>query len=318
MKYKIKWTLRSALETLLHSDTIFGHLCWAVSYEFGEKRLQEFLEAMEKPALLLSSAFPQGTLPVPDMVPPYDPLPDDLAGALLKRRTMKSAKDLRFLPLEQWHARQGDYVHAKVIEQTDAIMAQLNELCRKMEQEMVMHNSINRITGTTVRDAASLYSEPAWFAENDTVFDSYLQTDYFTQAELEQLFGFVANSGFGRNKHTGRGRFDIQLMDCDLKEIADPNAWLLLSNMVPAPDDPLHAGYRGFIKYGKLGGSYASAQRSPYKKPLFLFEPGSVFWGTKPPIGSLVRNIHPDDPAICQHAYAMCVGFHVPGGEHAG
>ena len=65
MLYKITWRLLSPIETMLQSDTIFGHLCWAIAYQFGESRLEEFLRAMEEPVLTLSSGFPASSLPMP-------------------------------------------------------------------------------------------------------------------------------------------------------------------------------------------------------------------------------------------------------------
>ncbi len=320
--YKIKWTLRSALETALQSDTIFGHFCWALIYsasdeESGKEKLARFLMDLENPIFLLSSAFPGGTIPVPVSQPDHVPLPEDLNEALSTRESMKSAKKLQYIPLEVWVKHNQNYRHSDVIQRSDAITKMIESMY-KMEQVMIMHSSINRLTGTTTKDAASLYSEPAWFPEKETVFESYLETDYFSISELEQLFMFIELSGFGRNKHTGRGRFGISLEEYQLPKVDNPNAWLVLSNMVSDPDDPLLAEYRGFVKYGKLGGGYAAANRNPFKKPLFILEPGTVFYGSLPPRGSLVRGIHPDYPEICQYAYAMSIGFHVEGGEHAG
>lgn len=315
MIYKIEWTLLSPIETQLQSDTIFGHLCWAIAYEMGKSALEKFLAEMQAPRLLLSSAFPRGTLPVPSLVPPLSDLPGDFKQALVLRGDVKAAKKLKFMPLEIWLSKRDNYVHREILAQNEAINRMLEQAYR-LETSAVMHNSINRITGTTVKGAASLYSETVAFAADNTAFDSYLKTDYFSKQELDVLFGFIEDSGFGRNKHTGRGKFEIKISESSLGDSTAPNAWLLLSNMVPAPDDPLAACYEGFVKYGKLGGGYASGSHSPFKKPLFLIQPGSVFFGEKPPVGMLIRGIHPDDAEICQHGYAMCIGFRYDGGQN--
>ena len=318
MQYKIEWTLQSPIETQLQSDTIFGHICWALATEFGEEELLEFLDKMREPKLLLSSAFPKNTLPLPKLKPFYEKLPPDLPGALLKRKKRKDAKKLSYLPIEMGLNKRQDYVHSEALEQNEAITAMLEESF-KLEKDLVTHNSINRITGTTTKGGASLYAETVTFARENTVFESYLQTDEDTLSEdkLRAVFSFIENSGFGRNKHTGRGKFRIAIQECELPKVENPNAWLLLSNMVPAPDDPAPACYEGFVKYGRLGGKYATGNKSPFKKPLFLFKPGAVFFGSKQPRGMLVQKIHPDDPGICQHAYAMSLGFHIKGGQNA-
>lgn len=316
--YKITWTLHSAIETPLHSDTIFGHLCWALATDrsecLNEIDIGKFLEDMRQPRLILSSAFPQGALPLPVLSPPYEKLSDQLSAALAKRKLRKDAKTRKFLPLEVWTECRADYDHSVLLERNERIQSFMDKLARSQEEEMVTHNSINRITGTTVKGEASLYSEPATFYQDGTVFESYLSTDYFTREQLETLFMNIEISGFGRNKYTGRGRFSISVDGWDPAPVENPNAWLLLSNMVPAEKDPAPFAYTGLVKYGKLGGSYAAQKTNPFKKPLFMLQPGSVFLGPKAPTGTLVTGIHPDDDKIVQHAYALCLGFRMKGG----
>ncbi len=71
--YKIKIKLKSTIITPFQSDTIFGHICWALRYVKGEKYLLDFLSAYDNgdPPLVISSAFPEGYLPYP-VLPPMD------------------------------------------------------------------------------------------------------------------------------------------------------------------------------------------------------------------------------------------------------
>ena len=50
---------RSTYRTVLHSDTLFGCLCWAIREVFSEARLEELLKqfASGDPPFLLSSTF---------------------------------------------------------------------------------------------------------------------------------------------------------------------------------------------------------------------------------------------------------------------
>jgi CRISPR-associated protein Csm4 len=289
----------------------------------GEAKLKELLAALEKPVLVLSSAFPEDTLPAPKLYYPPPEQTENLSTELQARADAKAAKKINYLATNIWTSRIGGFDAFAALQQQLEIERFLKveeekeKQKKKIQQEIVMHNSINRNTGTTGKGTASLYAESVTFAEENSTFDSYLQTDYFSLDELTKLFSFIESSGFGRNKHTGRGKFVITLQPFSFPEVEDPNAWLVLSNMVPAKNDPPNAGYDGFVKYGKLGGSYASGGKSPYKKPLFMLKPGAVFFGDKPPIGSLVKGIHPDDEAICQNAYALCMGFKHLGGNHA-
>ena len=307
MLYKIKWKILSAIETQLQSDTIFGHICWALAYTKGEPALKDFLEAMKQPVFLLSSGFPEGRLPAPKLHRSRRESMPDLASELKQREQEKQASKREYLPVELWQK------HIAAFEQTHVHEA-ASEIEKYFELILQEHNSINRLSGTTRKGGANLYSEVVTYpAEGIKAFDSYLQTDYFNHLELEALFAFISDSGYGRNKHTGRGKFEISLEEISFPEPDNPNAWLLLSNTVPASDDPPPLGYEGFVKYGKLGGSYAVGAKSPFKKPIFMIKPGAVFFGADPPKGTLVRDIHPDDPAICQNAYALCMGFHLKG-----
>lgn len=69
--YRITIRPRSSLSTPLHSDTLFGHLCWALRYSKGEDTLKKFLEKLTKdPSIcILSSGFPSGYFPRPNLKP---------------------------------------------------------------------------------------------------------------------------------------------------------------------------------------------------------------------------------------------------------
>jgi CRISPR-associated protein Csm4 len=120
--WKISWKPLSSLSTPLQSDTIFGHLCWAVNYLWAEKdknKLTDFLNALKKtPCLILSSAFPAGSLPKP-VIPVKDELLDDLRNILkneLKEITdLEISQVLKDLKKDKWIKRQdlqeGNFVY---------------------------------------------------------------------------------------------------------------------------------------------------------------------------------------------------------------
>jgi len=303
MNYRIRWDLLSPIETQLQSDTIFGHICWAINYIWDESKLKSFLEEMRKaPVMVLSSAFPSGSLPVPKL--PHSPQDhDEFSRELSERDRMKEAKKAIYLPVEIWQQSCNDYHQTEVLLKAKGI----KEL---LESALEMHNTINRNTGTTGKGGANLFSEEVFTVrEENGSFDSYLETDYFSVDDLGKIFEYIEHSGFGRNKSTGKGRFRLALSQEELPSVQSPNAWLVLSNMVPAIEDSVMAYYDCFTKFGKLGGSFAAHKKSPYKKPLSMLKPGAVFLGEKAPQGCFVTGIHPDEPEICQYAYAYSIGF---------
>lgn len=73
--YKLIVEPKSPFVTPLQSDTVFGHLAWALAYLEGPSRLSQMLNEFVagKPPFLLSEAFPENTLPVPILPPPSAP-----------------------------------------------------------------------------------------------------------------------------------------------------------------------------------------------------------------------------------------------------
>ena len=66
--YHLSFQPKSPLITPLHSDTLFGHVAWAVRYLWEESRLVKFLGAFQDGSdapFLISDGFPAGYLPKP-------------------------------------------------------------------------------------------------------------------------------------------------------------------------------------------------------------------------------------------------------------
>ncbi len=69
--YKISIRLVSSVITPFHSDTLWGHICWALRYCYSEMKLIDFLNSYNNgtPPLIISNAFPKGYLPYPVLLP---------------------------------------------------------------------------------------------------------------------------------------------------------------------------------------------------------------------------------------------------------
>ncbi len=69
--YRLTLAPRSSFVTPLQSDTLFGHLCWAMRNRDGPERLTGFLDDFRgnSPPLLIYDALPEGRLPAP-LLPP--------------------------------------------------------------------------------------------------------------------------------------------------------------------------------------------------------------------------------------------------------
>lgn len=324
--YTIEICLKSPAVTGFQSDTIFGHICWAIRFLYlnGENKLREFLETYDRkilPPLLVSNGFPSGYLPKP-VIPPINQRELDASfgseNRIANSFKIKTLKKLAIIP-------KGDFDKLQLEEMTSSklfkIMSESYETIMKdltHEQSMVVqHNTINRIEGKVKR---GLYSQEETFYSPDAgKFEIYLKTYYFTKKELAKIFTYIREAGFGKDKSTGKGYFDFEINDgIGLPEQKSPNAFITLSSFIPKEDDPVEGYYHTLLKYGKLGGLYAKGvsevNGNPFKKPLIMFSAGSVFYDKDyrkgKTYGLLLKDVH-QNKDIRHYAYAFPVGINL-------
>ena len=333
--WKISWKPLSSLSTPLQSDTIFGHLCWAINYLWEEKdknKLTDFLSALqETPCLVLSSAFQEGHLPKPS-IPIGNKHLDEVKKNLKKCKELKEITDLEIsivlkrIKKDNWIDRKALTDNENVYNVSEELISKAQDTALKIlesrgtrihspkkEEGMIeFHNMIDRITGTT-SGSGELFASPTVFYK-DICFESWLDTDYFNESEIKDIFHFIEQNGFGKDKNTGKGKFEITVEEFHWQDCPKNNAYLNLSNMVPCASDSPIASYNSKTKFGKVGGDYATS-KTPFKYPIYIIEPGAVFFAEvrdKKPIGSLLRNIHPTED-IVQNLYSYNIPIMIKG-----
>lgn len=325
--YTIELSFHSPLVTPLQSDTIFGHLCWAVRYLKWEKedRLAEFLgkfSETEPPPLLVSNGFPEGFLPKPILPPVTQDVIDQLFG--LKDRLnnsfkIKTIKNTDIIPKARFKELQREAIKPdRLFREMKDCYEEIEAQNIKMQTMVVQHNTIDRIKGRVKK--GGLYSqEETFFDEGSGIYQIYLKTNYFTKEDLQRIFTFISEGGYGRDKSTGKGSFTFKIEEgIDLPDADSPDAFMSLSSFIPNENDPVKGYYNLIHKYGKLGGMFAqgSAEVSgnPFKVPLIMFSAGSVFHDEdyKPGkfYGSLLREVH-QNKDIRHYAYAFPIGINV-------
>lgn len=328
--YTIEFTLKSPIVTRFQSDTIFGHICWAMWFLYGEtsNRLDDFLHSYdvnEAPPLLVSNGFPKGYLPKPIIRPIKQ---EELKTALGTDDVIKNSykirniKKMEFISKNHFSLLQEEKItpiklFQFMFEGYDSILSDLN----KEQRNIIQHNTINRIEAK-VR-TGGLYSREEFFYdfgdENSGIFEIYLKTNFFSKKEIERIFEYIKTQGFGKDKSTGKGYFDFEIKEgVDLPESKNPNAFMTLSSYIPAEADPTEGYYQTFLKFGKLGGIYAKGtpevSGNPFKKPLIMFSPGSTFfdasYSSGKVYGSLLKGIHHINK-IRHYALAFPIGTHL-------
>ena len=303
--YHLQFKPLSPSITPLQSDTLFGHIAWAVRYLRGEQELLTFLNKFQDnhdAPLLISDGFPQGYLPKPQFKAlPIDELDAAIAEYALKEKKEydqkkqteihKALKSQSYLKIETMQSLQQSFSVETMLQASledldwDAVLGEKKNGHRDQETIVMYHNTVNRVHNQVLE---GFYQQSTHFYAHDYVFDVYLKTNCFSKSDLEEIFGFIEMSGFGKDKSTGKGKFKIDLKNENkLKEPADANAFMTLSHYVPNPQAPRKGYYRLMTKYGRLGGDFACSvipdskmkKVHPFKKPVIMTQPGSVFLG---------------------------------------
>ena len=327
MLYRYSVYPLSPVMTPLMSDTFFGHFCWLLVYEHGEKYLENFLDLYkeEKTApVLFSSAFVSGYLPRPALPLPKRKEIRKFVDEKFVSCEDKSFKDLntkqrrfkgwnqlkqwnkiRFVEVKDWLQLKNSYSEALLYEIfykkfiTGTLQASV------MENEISASNTVNRISGAVDEETGGLFQrEKQWYHEN-TKLDLYVETGSQEFASVADWFltEHLPVYGFGKDKTVGMGYLKIckdESFNPDIFNVSDPNAAVTLSMTAFDKIMKYRSYYRLMTKFGKLGGSYAfssptGGKTRPFKKPVMMMEPGSIFFtsellNNKP----LLKDVHSD------------------------
>lgn len=321
--YTIEIKLTSPVVTRFQSDSLFGHICWAVRFLKWDEpdRLHDFLDCYDNkqsPPLLISNGFPKGYLPKPVIPPVTQNELDDVIGRGNRIENSYKIKEIKKIDVISKHnfkqLCKDKITPSSLFKIINENFEEIVKLKDKEQSAIVQHNTINRIKN---RVEKGLYTqEEIFFDENGGEFEIYLKTYYFTLKELQRIFTYISEGGVGKDKSTGKGSFDFVIKNgFDLPESEEPNAFMSLSSYIPRKADPKNGFYNTLLKYGKLGGIYSKGAsevyKNPFKKPLIMFAAGSTFYDSninEKTYGSLLKDVHKNDK-IRHYAYAFPVGI---------
>jgi len=296
--YKVTLQLTSPYTTDWQADTIWGHLCWALRFAYGEDELIKFLTRYSKDEvpLLVSNGFPGDLLPRPI-------LPNKKITARSEFIAAKSNRKIMWLtPDEFTKSLNGDGL---VLSEKNIGIA-----------DVTIKNQINRLTGTTGGKETDfaigrLFNFPQQYLEMVSIYMKVAEDFVET---LKELLDNLSKSGYGKRKTIGYGQFIVKSFN-EFEGFSLPknaNAFISLSNFVPAAGDPTRGYWGILVKYGKLGEAFAITG-NPFKKPLVMFKAGSCFYDS--PIqnyyGRLVKGLSSNYPTVMQYGLAFPVPLYI-------
>jgi CRISPR-associated protein Csm4 len=325
-EYTIEIVVKSPLITSFQSDTLFGHICWAIRFLKWKEdnKLDEFLSCYDNqknPPLLISNGFPKGYLAKPIIPPVTQKELEDIFGKenrIEKSFRIKTIKRINLITKESFKLLQQEVITpSKLFRVLDERYEEIMHLEKERQSIIVQHNTINRLKGKV---EAGLYSQEETFFNGDgSSFEIYLVTDYFTLEDLNRIFKYVSIEGFGRDKSMGKGQFTFEIKEgMDIPNSPKPNAFITLSSYIPSENDPTRGYYSIIHKFGKLGGLYAKGisevYGNPFKIPLIMFSAGSTFfdknYSQKQIYGSLLNDVH-KNKNIRHYGFAFPIGVTV-------
>jgi CRISPR-associated protein Csm4 len=295
------FSIHSGLATPLLGDTLFGHIVWGIALKEGEAAVRDFLSSFDngKPAVIFSNGFPHGFLPFPLMKPVSREL------SIEEYSTLKQIQKRKYIKMEYFQEK--DFVFSR---KNIALAGEKDNLPDEIQEIERMHNTINRITGTTVENGGLFSANEKWIKkDNIPLFDVYALTD-LPPKRLKELIENGLENGYGADSSTGKGYLSVHDNIDPVTFPAKGNRFMALSHFVPAEKDritDLRADL--FTKYGKLGGIFVYT-KNPFKKPIVMFREGATFSSDTDCkcIGQLLSNVH-NDPEIRQHAYAPVIPY---------
>jgi len=312
-EYKITITPRSPFSTPLHSDTLFGHLCWALRYSEGEKALTEFLTFLkdEQEICLLSSGFPDGYFPRPVLGPltveENKRLQEkffSIEGEIKFVAALKRLKKISWISEKLFNEVKSNLSPFHLYEKLLSSDGDIQESWKEVEE---WHNAKNRRSDVVIQ--GMLFAKKVTFYKQGFSFIIFQKDDYFGKEKLGILWKLVGEMGYGADSSSGRGRFSCSLEEYSLKGVENPNGIMILSHSVPSPTDPREGHYEILTKFGKLGGIFASTGKV-FKQPIIMLQPGATFqvMFVKKHYGRVVENVHHSYPKVIHYG----LGYPLP------
>lgn len=315
-RYRLIIKPLSPFQTPLQSDTLFGHICWALRYLKGEDELLKFLKAFDdnNAPLILSSGFPKDYLPMPVLRPlsikEEEALQKQNESKLEFVRNMKTLKKVSYIQVSAMEMLKNNLSYYNLFKHLRG------EISLKKPQNIedkpfsktdeVWHNAKNRLTDRVIE--GKLFAKQDTFYGEDSELNVYVEDAFFDKKSLCEIFDFISRSGYGADKSVGRGAFKYDLLDgWNLPEAENPNAFMTLSHYHPKEGDFKDGFYDMTTKFGKIGGHWASGiDGGPFKMPLLMMNPGSVFLPNnhKPFYGGLIPKVH-RQPGVVHYGIAM-------------
>ncbi|MFH1581741.1 MAG: type III-A CRISPR-associated RAMP protein Csm4 [Pseudomonadota bacterium] len=331
-EYIIHLAPRSNYEVALHSDTLFGAICWGIRMLFGEERLVQVIDEYKtSPPFLLSSAFPfkfdgkdyKYFLPKPVLKPlTIKNLAQFIEKAEDKKETYHSKK-LHAIEIANKYKKFkkikliGISSFRKILKRpdeaelfTDYLDKHLIEprYCRNgVEQK----NSLDRLTNSTTGSGNTFYIPEMAYREKFGLY--FLMKSQNINEYIKPVLHFLEDSGIGPNARTGKNWFKVEVNEkafLNRNNSHTGNSFITLSRYIK--NEPINAEdsfYQSYSVRSKVESRLEFAGEDVWKHRVSYFTAGSVinpenkakYFGKLAPVKSI------GGKTIYQYGYAYPV-----------
>lgn len=288
----------------LHSDTIFGALLSAINELYPEIIDDLLLKFQNTPPFLISSAFPYVFTNKNEKIRFYPKIitnqgTGDSLSNEKKFKKVDYIEEETFFKLASGEIKESDLINElKEYKINDKLLFKKNtEIQGKVKDATIPNNRINRITGV----AEPFYSEGYNFNNIGLFFlVEFNEEDFNENIKYETIIKsaikFLKDRGFGKDISTGKGHFNYEFEDTNLKDLSleKGNYFISLSRFIPNDEDlnkiDKYSAYEIGLKRGKNS-------RGENKKQIRFFSEGSTFPDYKKFYGKIVQ-VGDKTPAI--------------------
>lgn len=304
---KLTLKLKSGLLSELHSDTVMGHFCWRLRDKYGDDKLKEYISYWHKENTLPPFTISNGLLEKDfwdekkkEVIRTELFFPKPLFHLKKSEETekKKSKKELMIDFLLNKELKSIDLlttsqfklaISGNKVELYDNV---INDKLERPKFETDLKVSVEIDRNSLNAREGQLFSYHPKFLDEDTrvVFlIKILDEDaYYHKFNCEEILKDVFEIGFGKKKSSGFGQFELYKNFEEFSLLQEPedseaNAFINLGNYLPSNDDGISkdgSSYDFIVKYGRLS-EEKSLSENPFKKPLVLFTPGSIFKTSK-------------------------------------
>ncbi len=305
--YRLTLRPLSKLETLHHSQNLFGFFCYQIKDRYDESTLEAMLAALrnKEKTLEISSIMPKDSVFWPALTVEYSTreIFDSVVAKRLKKIRFVSVKVLRQL-------LQADYIGDAVVKNIHDGRWVFNKDLLMEKEEIYYEYSL----GIDIRFSSSEqtpFNVKSYNIQKNSKFQFYVRTDI---EELQTLLHDVRYINLGKYKNVALNTYEV--LACDTVSFKKSAQNILLSKYIPAQEE--FDRERSLVKIEMAKSKLDNRMLDPYdQKHMDAFSvvgEGSFIVSPEATIGTLKKRPHASK-ALGQNVYYNGYAFLYPVGD---